>query len=167
MGFRSRDFRPLVFRKIFPGCAQAGVILATAGKHCLFHASLCNRPTGNGFVGSRNVAGNRYMLKDTRKSPILILCAAFLGFIPAAGFSHSLPSPVRQALKQAHIPESAVGVYVHEIGVAHPLLSINASKPMNPASVMKLVTTFAGLELLGPAYTWKTELYADGVMQDT
>ena len=107
------------------------------------------------------------MLKDTRKSPILILCAAFLGFIPASGFSHSLPSPVRQALKQAHIPESAVGVYVHEIGVAHPLLSINASKPMNPASVMKLVTTFAGLELLGPAYTWKTELYADGVMQDT
>ncbi len=31
---------------------------------------------------------------------------------------------------------------------------------MNPASVMKLVTTFAGLELLGPAYTWKTESYA-------
>ena len=35
---------------------------------------------------------------------------------------------------------------------------------MNPASVMKLVTTFAGLELLGPAYTWKTELYANGMI---
>jgi D-alanyl-D-alanine carboxypeptidase/D-alanyl-D-alanine-endopeptidase (penicillin-binding protein 4) len=41
---------------------------------------------------------------------------------------------------------------------------MNASRAMNPASVMKLVTTFAGLEMLGPAYTWKTELYADGVM---
>jgi D-alanyl-D-alanine carboxypeptidase/D-alanyl-D-alanine-endopeptidase (penicillin-binding protein 4) len=32
---------------------------------------------------------------------------------------------------------------------------------MNPASVMKLLTTYAGLELLGPAYTWKTEIYTD------
>jgi D-alanyl-D-alanine carboxypeptidase/D-alanyl-D-alanine-endopeptidase (penicillin-binding protein 4) len=27
---------------------------------------------------------------------------------------------------------------------------------------MKLLTTYAGLDLLGPAYTWKTEVYADG-----
>ena len=72
-------------------------------------------------------------------------------------------TPVRQALKQAGIPESAVGIYVHEIGTPHPLLEFNAGGAMNPASVMKLVTTFAGLELLGPAYTWKTELYADGI----
>ena len=48
---------------------------------------------------------------------------------------------------------------------AQPLLELNAGAAMNPASVMKLVTTFAGLELLGPAYTWKTELYADGFAQ--
>jgi D-alanyl-D-alanine carboxypeptidase/D-alanyl-D-alanine-endopeptidase (penicillin-binding protein 4) len=33
---------------------------------------------------------------------------------------------------------------------------------MNPASTMKLVTTYAALELLGPTYTWKTEAYAAG-----
>jgi D-alanyl-D-alanine carboxypeptidase/D-alanyl-D-alanine-endopeptidase (penicillin-binding protein 4) len=33
---------------------------------------------------------------------------------------------------------------------------------MNPASSMKLVTTYAALELLGPAYRWKTESYAAG-----
>jgi len=33
---------------------------------------------------------------------------------------------------------------------------------MNPASVMKLVTTYAALEKLGPAYRWKTEVYRDG-----
>ncbi|SEL20797.1 D-alanyl-D-alanine carboxypeptidase/D-alanyl-D-alanine endopeptidase [Nitrosovibrio tenuis] len=81
----------------------------------------------------------------------------------APAFSHNLPAPVRQALKQAGIPESAVGVYVHEISATQPLLQLNAGVAMNPASVMKLVTTFAGLELLGPAYTWKTELYADGL----
>jgi serine-type D-Ala-D-Ala carboxypeptidase/endopeptidase (penicillin-binding protein 4) len=33
---------------------------------------------------------------------------------------------------------------------------------MNPASVMKLVTTNAALDLLTPVYRWKTEVYRDG-----
>lgn len=80
-------------------------------------------------------------------------------------FSQNFPDPIRQALKQSGIPESATSIYVHEIGVSQPLIAFNSDKPMNPASVMKLVTTFAGLELLGPAYTWKTELYANGVLK--
>jgi D-alanyl-D-alanine carboxypeptidase/D-alanyl-D-alanine-endopeptidase (penicillin-binding protein 4) len=38
-----------------------------------------------------------------------------------------------------------------------PLLAHNARQAMNPASAMKLLTTYAGLELLGPAHTWRTE----------
>jgi D-alanyl-D-alanine carboxypeptidase/D-alanyl-D-alanine-endopeptidase (penicillin-binding protein 4) len=53
-------------------------------------------------------------------------------------------------------------VLVQEAGTAAPSLALRAEAPMNPASVMKLVTTFAALELLGPAYRWKTEVYADG-----
>ena len=37
-----------------------------------------------------------------------------------------------------------------------------AERALNPASTIKLVTTYAGLELLGPAYTWVTEAYAAG-----
>jgi D-alanyl-D-alanine carboxypeptidase/D-alanyl-D-alanine-endopeptidase (penicillin-binding protein 4) len=33
---------------------------------------------------------------------------------------------------------------------------------MNPASTMKLVTTYSALHLLGPAFTFRTEVYADG-----
>lgn len=80
-------------------------------------------------------------------------------------FSQNLPLSVSQALNQSGISESAISVYVHEIGASQPLIAFNSDKPMNPASVMKLVTTFAGLELLGPAYTWKTELYANGVLK--
>ena len=66
------------------------------------------------------------------------------------------------ALHQAHIPLSAVGIEVRAADSPTPLISVNANQPMNPASAMKLVTTYAGLELLGPAYTWKTEAWLDG-----
>jgi D-alanyl-D-alanine carboxypeptidase/D-alanyl-D-alanine-endopeptidase (penicillin-binding protein 4) len=37
--------------------------------------------------------------------------------------------------------------------------------PVNPASIAKLATTFAGLDLLGPAFTWSTPVYVDGTVR--
>jgi D-alanyl-D-alanine carboxypeptidase/D-alanyl-D-alanine-endopeptidase (penicillin-binding protein 4) len=73
-----------------------------------------------------------------------------------------LPRPVRQALKAVGIPDSSAHVVVQEVGGGRTSLSANARTPVNPASVMKLVTTYAALELLGPAYRWKTQAYLDG-----
>jgi serine-type D-Ala-D-Ala carboxypeptidase/endopeptidase (penicillin-binding protein 4) len=81
-------------------------------------------------------------------------------------FSQDLPDAVKQALNQNGIPESAASVYIHEINTNQPIIAFNSDKPMNPASVMKLVTTFAGLELLGPAFTWKTEVYTNGNLRE-
>lgn len=81
----------------------------------------------------------------------------------AAQPASTLPEPVAQALARAGIPESAVGVYVHEIG-GDAVLAVGAERSLNPASSMKIVTTYAGLELLGPAYTWNTEALADGTL---
>jgi D-alanyl-D-alanine carboxypeptidase/D-alanyl-D-alanine-endopeptidase (penicillin-binding protein 4) len=78
----------------------------------------------------------------------------------------SLPATVAQKLKEAHIPQSGIAVVVREAGKRAPLISINAQRPMSPASTMKLLTTFAALDLLGPAYTWKTEAYIDGDLKD-
>jgi D-alanyl-D-alanine carboxypeptidase/D-alanyl-D-alanine-endopeptidase (penicillin-binding protein 4) len=39
-------------------------------------------------------------------------------------------------------------------------MAINEHQSMNPASTMKLATTMAGLELLGPQYVWRTEALA-------
>lgn len=74
----------------------------------------------------------------------------------------TLPEPVARALTKAGIPESAVGVYVHEIGAEQPVLAIGAERALNPASSMKIVTTYAGLEMLGPAYFWNTDVLTDG-----
>jgi D-alanyl-D-alanine carboxypeptidase/D-alanyl-D-alanine-endopeptidase (penicillin-binding protein 4) len=91
----------------------------------------------------------------------LLLLPATLAFAQPAT---TLPEPVARALAQAGIPESAVGVYVHEIGAEQPVLSIGAERSLNPASTMKLVTTYAGLELLGPAYVWNTDVLTDGTL---
>jgi D-alanyl-D-alanine carboxypeptidase/D-alanyl-D-alanine-endopeptidase (penicillin-binding protein 4) len=86
--------------------------------------------------------------------------ALLLLMLVAATVQAALPEPVTQALKTAGIPEQAVSVYARRVDAPQPLLAERAERPMNPASVMKLVTTYAGLELLGPAYSWRTELLA-------
>lgn len=79
--------------------------------------------------------------------------------------AQELPPPVAAALQRAEIPVRALGVLVQEVGSSQPLLAVNPGVPFNPASTMKLVTTNAALELLGPIHTWKTRAYATG-MQD-
>lgn len=73
-----------------------------------------------------------------------------------------LPASLRAALAAADIPPSAVGVVVQRLDRPRPTLAWNTQRPFNPASVMKLITTYAALDLLGPAHTWRTELLADG-----
>ncbi len=73
-----------------------------------------------------------------------------------------LPATVMAALAKAHVPLSSMSVVVQRVGGPVLLVSINANEPMLPASTMKLVTTYAGLSMLGPDYRWKTTAYADG-----
>jgi len=84
---------------------------------------------------------------------------------PAEG-AGALPPEVVGALREERIPLSAVGVYVQEVGAPRAAISWRSTHAMNPASTMKLVTTFAALELLGPDYRWRTEAYADGAIVD-
>ena len=94
----------------------------------------------------------------------LSVCLGWLAAPPPAEPA-ALPAPLAKALGRAGIPESAAAFYVHEVGAARPLLAAGADQSLNPASTIKLLTTYAALELLGPAYTWKTEAYADGALE--
>ena len=96
-----------------------------------------------------------------------VLRALGVALVLASTTAHAaLPAPVAQALAAGGIPESSVGLYVHEVGAPQPVISHAAEKPLNPASTMKLVTTYAALELLGPAHTWPTEVYVSGTLQN-
>ena len=91
----------------------------------------------------------------------LLLCLS----LPATA-TGELPAPLPRLLAESGIPPEGISLEVHRIGDAAPLATLNAERPRNPASVIKLVTTLAGLELLGAAYTWRTDYHLDGALRD-
>ena len=97
---------------------------------------------------------------------LLIALLAAVCALPhhASAADDRLPAEVAAALKAAAIPVSAVAVEVHEAGTQRTSLTVNATRAMNPASTMKLVTTFAALELLGPNFLWKTQAWTTGTL---
>ena len=97
----------------------------------------------------------------------LAVCGLVLANLATA---QTLPPEVEAALARAKVPREALAAIVVDAapvnGKSTPLLSHRANAAVNPASVMKLVTTYAGLELLGPAYTWPTPVFVDGSIKD-
>ena len=83
-----------------------------------------------------------------------------------------LPLAVLKALHQAQVPPSALSIVITPLPAADasgkpaeaqpPRLSHRPQTASNPASVMKLFTTYAGLSLLGPDHVWHNRVYADG-----
>ena len=73
-----------------------------------------------------------------------------------------LPETVARTLAALDIPPDDVSILVERLDSPAPVLSHLPDVPRNPASVMKLVTTWSALQLLGPAYTWPTEVYFGG-----
>ena len=84
----------------------------------------------------------------------------------------SVPQSVMKSLERNQIPKDAVSISVLEIESARQgkntfknILDWRAGEPMNPASTMKILTTLAGLDILGPQYRWRTNLYTDGTIR--
>lgn len=102
-----------------------------------------------------------------RKAPSIGAAAlAALIFASPVAFAEALPAPIARALQQAGVPLDSVAIVVQRIGEKQPRIRHQPDVPMNPASVMKLVTTYAALDLLGPQFRWRTEAYLGGPLED-
>lgn len=84
----------------------------------------------------------------------------------AAPANSSLPPKVQQALKANKLEDSALSLVMIPLNGPGTPTIFNADVSVNPASTMKLVTTYAALEMLGPTYQWKTEFYSDGPLSN-
>ena len=103
-------------------------------------------------------------------SPIRLAALALLGTALAADAAPTatwtLPPPIAAALDKAHVPQSALALWVQPVDAAAPSWGWNPDFGVNPASVFKLVTTSAALDTLGPAWTWKTGVFVTGPIRN-
>ena len=88
-----------------------------------------------------------------------------------------LPKVVLTALDKNQLPANAISVVITEIPLSakpsnksllapQELINWRGDVGMNPASTMKILTTLAALDVLGPKYRWRTLIYTDGVIRN-
>jgi serine-type D-Ala-D-Ala carboxypeptidase/endopeptidase (penicillin-binding protein 4) len=109
---------------------------------------------------------NQFAQRQRQHTLALLLCLC----TPALQ-AQVLPAEFSTALARAGVPREAVSVMVTALPATVPApeqappaarLSHRAELALNPASVMKLITTYAGLDILGDDYTWTNRVYYDG-----
>ena len=106
------------------------------------------------------------MIKSLRP---LLLASLFLPLAfgaSAAPVNSTLSPKVQQALKTNKLQNDALSLVMIPLDGPGTPTVFNADVSMNPASTMKLVTTYAALEMLGPTHQWKTEFYTDGTLNN-
>jgi serine-type D-Ala-D-Ala carboxypeptidase/endopeptidase (penicillin-binding protein 4) len=74
-----------------------------------------------------------------------------------ANSAAGLPAPVAEVMALQGLPSGALSVAILDLDSGRLVLGHNPETPRSPASTIKVVTTFAALDLLGPAYTWHTQ----------
>jgi len=79
---------------------------------------------------------------------------------PPPAVTAELPPAVQEALEQARVAPANSAFVVVAVDGGPLQLARNADAPMNPASTMKLLTTYAALATLGPNYRWRTQVLA-------
>ncbi len=86
----------------------------------------------------------------------------------------NLPTNIESIIKKSSIPKEAISISVDRVTKQpgtqifnfHEVIHWQENHSMNPASTMKLLTSLAAMEVLGPQYRWKTDLFTNGKIQN-
>ena len=108
------------------------------------------------------------MMKSIRNTLSIIISAliAIVSISAESADTNDLPNELQTILKNHKLPTSSLSLYIKELNAQQPLIVLNGDLPRNPASTIKVITTYAGLDMLGPAYHWQTRFYYDGNLVD-
>jgi D-alanyl-D-alanine carboxypeptidase/D-alanyl-D-alanine-endopeptidase (penicillin-binding protein 4) len=86
-------------------------------------------------------------------------CAVLSGAAIAAGSPTAAPAAVTQIMAAQRLPSSALSFVILDADTGRVVMSHNPDTPRSPASTIKTVTTFAALDVLGPAFLWQTRAW--------
>ena len=101
------------------------------------------------------------MLKWLARSTVLL----------AIGVSSALalngpPPPVAQTIAAQHLPPGSISFVIVDPDTGKLIAGQNIDSPRSPASTVKVVTTFASLDMLGPTYIWHTRAAIRGQLKN-
>jgi D-alanyl-D-alanine carboxypeptidase/D-alanyl-D-alanine-endopeptidase (penicillin-binding protein 4) len=94
------------------------------------------------------------MIVRNRLALACVLCAVL-----SAGSIAAIPPGVTQVMTAQHLPASALSFVIVDSESGRVVTSQNPDTPRSPASTIKTVTTFAALDMLGPAFIWQTHAW--------
>ena len=92
---------------------------------------------------------------------MLLACAGgvFSAAAAAAGSGGAVPAAIAQVMAAQRLPSSALSFVIVDADTGRVVMSHNEDTPRSPASTMKALTTFAALDMLGPAFVWHTRAW--------
>lgn len=102
-------------------------------------------------------AASRRRARDPRRWLMIVAAFGLATGAIAQTAVDPLDAQLRSAMSALKIAPESTSIIIRELGSRRTLVSLNPDTPRNPASVMKTVTTFAALDLLGPGFRWQTE----------
>ena len=102
-----------------------------------------------------------FVMKSVRR--VWLIVALFLPVTAAGGTA--LPVELAKAVKGADFTTDRIGLFIQGVEDNKPVVAVNPDRFFNPASVIKLVTTAAALDLLGQGYRWSTEVMYTGKIE--
>lgn len=120
--------------------------------HALFLCPPCSRVLFNDQVATSIVA----RVNSFATGSALLRCR----------HQHHAAPKVQQALKASKLGDDALSLVMLPLNGPGTPTVFNADVSVNPASTMKLITTYAALEMLGPTHQWKTEFFTDGTLSN-
>jgi serine-type D-Ala-D-Ala carboxypeptidase/endopeptidase (penicillin-binding protein 4) len=94
-------------------------------------------------------------------SRIALLCgvAVFSSGAIAAGESRAVPADLTQLMAAQRLPSGSSSFVIVDADTGRVVMSHNPDTPRSPASTIKTITTFAALDMLGPAFVWQTRAW--------
>jgi D-alanyl-D-alanine carboxypeptidase/D-alanyl-D-alanine-endopeptidase (penicillin-binding protein 4) len=91
----------------------------------------------------------------------------FFLFVLLSSTLYALPQGIQAAIKRSGIPSKDISIYIKEAGKgSRTVASLNALQTRTPASVIKVLTTYAAVLKLGFDYRWPTQFYRQGSLKN-